>query len=174
MVEIFGAALVLFSSVGTGTKVAWKYRKRPQQIQQLEVQLSSLSSMIDFTATPLPETFEDLARRFPGETGQIFSQLSLILTGANESPIPLEEAFEKCKDNVENKLALREEDWEILKSLFFNLGKSHREDQVKLIELALYQLKDNKSKAKEERRKNEKLWRYLGILAGLLLVVLLW
>lgn len=174
MLEIFGAFLVIFSCVALGTKIAWKYRKRPHQIQQLEVQLSSLSSMIDFTATPLPTTFADLSKHFPKETGRIFLELYTIMSDSDNITITLEEAYQKVKEKLESELALDEQDWEILESLFFNLGKSHREDQIKIIELAKYQLKTAKEKAEEERRKNEKMWRYLGVLAGLLLVVLLW
>ncbi|UMZ73962.1 hypothetical protein [Natranaerofaba carboxydovora] len=174
MIQIVGAGCLLFSTVGIGTKIAWTYRKRPHQLQQLEVQIRSLSSVIDYTATPIPEIFEDLASRYPKETGKIFSEISGLLNESQDPTISLEEAFKTCLEDLEHELSLTSADWEILESLFFNLGKSHRDDQIKLIELTLYQLKNAKNEAEEDRKKNEKMWRYLGVLAGLLLIVLFW
>ncbi len=174
MTQVLGAGLVLFSTVAVGTKVAWMYRKRPNQLQQLEIQARSLSSNIDYTATPLPEVFSDLSRQYPKETGRIFNELHALLTDSSNPAMTLEEAFKACQETLKEELALTDDDWEILESLFFNLGKSHREDQLKLIEMTLYQLKNAKKEAEEERKKNERMWRYLGILAGLLIVVLFW
>ncbi len=171
MIKFFGACLVLFATTALGHKLAEKYRLRPKQLQELELLLEMAASEINYTASPLPEIMEKLGHRFSKSTGKLFSNVNRVMVNSEYTP---EEAFRKAEDQCKQDLALSEEDWDLLRNLYLNLGKSDIDDQLKHIELCLAHLRNHFKTAQEERKKNERMWRYLGILTGLLLIVLLW
>ncbi len=51
-------------------------------------------------------------------------------------------------------------------------GMVDREGQIKQIGLILSLLEDALHHAEEKRRRNERMWRYLGLLGGLVLVII--
>ena len=70
--------------------------------------------------------------------------------------------------------ALKQVDIEILSAFGKYLGSTDRDDQIKKIELAIAGLKQQETIALEEKIKNEKLWKYLGVLSGIMFFLLLY
>jgi stage III sporulation protein AB len=54
------------------------------------------------------------------------------------------------------------------------LGSTDKQDQIKNIKLALNNLRQQEVTSIEEKQKNEKLWKYLGVLSGLMIFLLLY
>ncbi len=73
----------------------------------------------------------------------------------------------------ESNLEINEEDKNILKGLSKLLGKTNLEGQVREIELTQSFLKKQIEDAEQERQKNEKLYKTLGMTIGLAIVILL-
>jgi stage III sporulation protein AB len=71
-------------------------------------------------------------------------------------------------------LALQESDCEVLFNFGQTLGVSDRQDQIKHIHLAVAHLSAEESIARDEQLRNEKMWKYLGALVGLTVVILLY
>ncbi len=67
---------------------------------------------------------------------------------------------------------LKKEDIEILKSFGYGLGNSDVYNQEKNFDLAIELLKRQLSNAEEESKKNEKLYKNIGVLAGLAINIL--
>ncbi len=171
MIRMIGAGLILFSTMALGNRIAFKYIQIPKILHQVEVLLEMVGSEIKYAAVPLPDLLSRVSNRFSNESGKIFSYLNAYLTEYGLAP---EEAFKLTKDELENQICLEQEDWEILENLTVYLGKSDSEEQVKQIELCLTHIRANQKIAIEERRKNERMWRYLGVLTGLMLIILIW
>ena len=68
---------------------------------------------------------------------------------------------------------MKKEDIETLKTLSKMLGKTDISGQINQIELVKTFLDNQIQEADTEKRKNDKMYRSLGIVAGLSLVVLL-
>ena len=68
---------------------------------------------------------------------------------------------------------MNSEDEEILISFGKLLGSSDTEGQIKNIRLTLNQLKMQEEKAEELRKKNESMYRNLGVLGGLAIIIIL-
>ena len=69
----------------------------------------------------------------------------------------------------ESKTNLKEEDIKVLKNLSKLLGKTDIDGQLSEIELIEEQI----TNAEEEQKKNEKLYKSLGILAGIAIAIIL-
>lgn len=68
---------------------------------------------------------------------------------------------------------MNQEDLEVLKTLEKLLGKTSIEGQLSEIELLKTSVDNQIQKAEEERGKNEKLYKNLGIIVGLAIVIIL-
>ena len=62
---------------------------------------------------------------------------------------------------------------EILKGLSVSLGQIDLDSQIKNIRLVIHTLNSQLEQAKEEKSKNFKLYRNMGMLAGLVLMIVL-
>jgi len=91
----------------------------------------------------------------------------------NEAGLNASEAWTKAvKENIKNT-SLNSEDEEIIISFGKMLGSSDVEGQIKNIRLTINQLKLQEQKAEELRIKNEAMYRNLGILGGLAIIIIL-
>ncbi len=81
------------------------------------------------------------------------------------------EAWEKCVD--ESNLSLNNEDKEALKSLAKLLGNTDINGQLSQINLVNNFLDEQIKDATEAKLKNEKLYKKLGIIVGLAVVIVL-
>ncbi|WDC83785.1 hypothetical protein PL321_14865 [Caloramator sp. mosi_1] len=78
-------------------------------------------------------------------------------------------ALNECKHN----LYFEKEDLEILNTFIQGLGNSDFEGHKKNFNIVLKKLEGIEKEAEDIREKNEKLYRYLGVLGGLLIVIIL-
>jgi len=89
-----------------------------------------------------------------------------------DNSINAAQAWEKAVVEGIRNTALNREDREILISFGKLLGSSDREGQIKNIRLTVSQLSLQEQKAEEIRKKNETMYRSLGILGGLAIVII--
>lgn len=87
--------------------------------------------------------------------------------------ITADTAWEKAVENTYSKLGLNKEDKGILITFGKMLGSSDLEGQINNINLVSSQLKLQEMKAEQMRQKNEKMYKSLGVLSGLAIVVVL-
>lgn len=80
------------------------------------------------------------------------------------------EAWEKAIKNSNTNM--NEEDIAILLNLEKMLGKTEIEGQISEIKLTKRFIEEQINKAEEEKRKNEKLYKSLGITIGLAIVII--
>lgn len=130
-----------------------------------------LENEMFFLSSLLADSFEKIAESSKASVS-VFFQCAAVHLREKES-INADEAWENAvKENI-GKTALNREDQEILIAFGRMLGKSAMEGQVKNIQLTLAQLKLQEKKAEELKLKNEKMYRSLGVLGGLAVIILL-
>ncbi|HHV63064.1 MAG TPA: stage III sporulation protein AB [Firmicutes bacterium] len=172
VVKLFGAMLVVLASWLAGNAIAGNLQRRVQELRSIRRCFALLETEISYAATPLPEAFLRVARGSP-------PQISAIFTGARELLVSSQgytagEAWELTLDKTYEFTAMDLGDREILESLGQFLGASDRDDQVRHIRLVCEQLRDREARAVEEAEKGARMWRFLAIGAGLILVLLLY
>ena len=85
-----------------------------------------------------------------------------------------DEVWEKALKDFYNSSYITEIDNEILMAFGKYLGSTDKKDQIKNIRLTLTNLRQQEILSIEEKQKNEKLWKYLGVLSGLMIFLLLY
>ena len=159
-------SLLLLITSWIGIILSKKYSNRVKELRQLKSALNIIENKIKFTYEPIPEIFKEISRKFKGSVGQIFkkSYENMILTDAGTA---WENGIELTSSN------LKQEDKEALKGLGKLLGKTDVEGQVSQLSLINEFLKVQLENAEQEQQKGEKLYKKLGAISGLMIVVAL-
>jgi stage III sporulation protein AB len=171
LIKLIGSLIIIISSALIGFLMGGYYRDRPRQLRELQSGLNMLETEIAYSQTPLPQALSRVSRRISRPIGTVFAHTAEILM--RKSGLTASEAWSISLNRLYNKSSLRRGDCEILENLGGYLGASDKEDQIKHLKLAISQLKDMEYLAEDERRKNERIWNYLGVLSGLMLVLLI-
>jgi stage III sporulation protein AB len=146
------------------------YRTRPQQIAQVAQAIRLLRQDIEFGQIPLISAVQRVGESMPPPVSQVFRE---IVDGlANRWTA--EEAFHRAARHVGESTAMNAADFEPLLAIGSVVGTSDRSHLSMEIDAALIRLQGREAEAVEAQRKNERLWQYLGILTGLLLILVMW
>lgn len=166
-----GVIFIVLACSGLGFLVAGNYRKRPQQLRQLQAAFQMLETQICYSATPLPEALLYVSQRCHLSIAPLFKRAGERLS--SRQGVTAYTAWKQSLDELYKQTALNHHDQDILLQFGMNLGNSDREEQIKHLQLLQTQLKAEEKNSNEERQKNERLWKYSGVLVGLLVVILL-
>lgn len=160
LISIFGISVFL------GLAFANKYKGRVIDLKNIRNSLNILETRIKYTYDPLPRIFETLSNSFSNSIGEIFKT-------AKEKMNELS-AGEAWKIAIETSdTNMNSEDLSILKNFDKLLGKTNVEGQLSEIELLKRFIDTQIKKAEEEQNKNEKMYKNLGMIVGLAIVIIL-
>ena len=172
MIKLLGGVLTVLVATGVGFQIAARYADRPRQLRHFTTALQLLETEILYAATPLPDACRRIAARIPEPIAEIFRTMGERLTdGVGRTA---DQVWQEVLDEQKSALALKAGDRDVLHHFGRTLGVSDREDQIKHIHLAIAQLGAEEHAARDEQARNEKMWRYLGCLLGLTVVILLY
>ncbi|MGE5474131.1 MAG: stage III sporulation protein AB [Ignavibacteriales bacterium] len=170
MIKIVGCTIVFSACALIGFFLASTKYERVKELRRFIQALNMLETEIRFALSTLPEAFIKISLLIDEKTSKVFS---LAAENMQENRM---NAFLAWKFALEEKkvlFSLNNEDFSILESLGGSLGNADAENQVKNIKLVVERLKSQERKAEEERAKNGKLLKNMGIFAGLTLVIIL-
>lgn len=168
MLKIVGAGLVVLAGAGLGYSMAEIYRRRPQQLRQLQFALTVLGAEIRFRQRPLPAALEAVAAALAMPLDRLFADLAAALDRADgRGPAWAWRQVER------QGLALRPQDFALLDNLMQVLGAGSIAEQGRQLDLHMEHLRQLEAEAEGARAANEKIWRYLGVFSGLALVLVL-
>ncbi len=171
MLKIIGSIIVLFSATMAGWQVGRYYAVRPVQLRAMLMALQMLETEIVFAATPLYRAFVKIGQRVQTDIGQIFLAAAELML--KEEGYGTAECWRQGIEQKWYRTALRKPEKEILLNLGYVLGSSDREDQQKHIRLTVAHLNNLEQEARVEQTKYEKMYKSLGFLGGLLVVILM-
>ena len=158
--------ILLLSSSYIGILVSKKYGNRVNELKQMKNALSILSAQIQFTYEPLPKIFLEISNKMNTNIGKIFN-----IAQENMDQKTAGQAWVYAVENSNTNL--NKEDKEIIKNLSNLLGQVDVDGQLKEIKLVDNFLDAQIEKAEQEKKKNEKLYKTLGITVGLSIVIIL-
>jgi len=160
--------IIFLTSISIGFLLSNKYKQRVIELREIKNFLGILKTKIRFTYEPLPEIFSDILDNFEGN---ILEFIKITKTKMNIMPagIAWQEAIQEANFN------LNEEDRNLLKKMGNLLGKTDIEGQLSEIEVTENFINKQIDKAEEEKGKNEKMYKTLGIVAGIgMVIILIW
>ena len=158
--------LVFWTISSIGMKLAKSYKVRAYNLKQIKKGLKIFETKIMYTYEELPELFMDISEKIGGDVGNLFLDVSknMELEFAGE-------AWEKCIDS--SKLQLAQDDKEALKSLGKLLGKTDIDGQLNQLRLVNSFLDEQIKEAVLSRAKNETMYKKLGVIVGIAMVIVL-
>lgn len=163
-IVIYSAIFLTCSIIGV--LKSRKYVYRVNELREFKNALNMFKAKINFTYEPIPEIFEQISESSTPSIGGVFKKASYNMN--------FKSAGEAWNTAVETDiLNINAEDRNILKNLGRLLGKTDLKGQVNQIDLTSSFLDNQIRKAELEREKNEKMYRTLGMILGLGIVIIL-
>ena len=155
--------LAIFAlSTAIGLLIAKSYQNRVVELKEFKNILNIMKTKIKFTYEPLAEIFKDNE----SEVEKIFGQMANQITYYQAKDV-----WENCIQDAD--ISIKQEDKDILKKLGKLLGQTDIEGQISEIEVIENFLDMQIENAEDERKKNQKMYKTLGIVAGLVFVIIL-
>ncbi|HZK25849.1 MAG TPA: stage III sporulation protein AB [Oscillospiraceae bacterium] len=171
-IKWLGAVLILAAALMWGNLQAAKLRARVRELEEFRLALRLLAAEIGYTATPLPRALEQVGKRLGNQGVQAF--LAAVRQQLQDpQTADASTAWLAAVHSVKPLLCLTPEDWAVVARASAGLGGLGRDDQLKQLAAAETQLAAQAVEAAALCASNEKMWRYLGALSGLTVVILL-
>ncbi len=157
---------IIVASTLLGILFSKKYSNREKELKEMKSALNIFATKIKFTYEPIPNVFLEIANKIEGNVGQIFARASNRMKEENAG-----DAWANAFTDVPNNLT--KEDITILSNLGRLLGQTDVEGQISEIEVVVQFLDTQLEQAKQEKIRNEKMYRTLGIVGGLTIAIIL-
>ena len=162
--------VMLFAVFGTistiGVKISNRYTERANNLKQIKKALNIFETKIMYTYEPIPDVFLEISKKIKGDVGKLFGDAS-----RNMSLDFAGDAWEKSLNN--SNIMLLEDDKEALRSLGKLLGSTDIDGQLSQIRLVNGFLNEQIKEAIEQKDKNETMYKKVGIIVGLAVVIVL-
>ena len=159
--------LAIFAlSTAIGFFIAKSYQNRVVELKEFKNILNIMKTKIKFTYEPLAEIFKQISKDNESEVEKIFGQMANQITYYQAKDV-----WENCIQDAD--ISIKQEDKDVLKKLGKLLGQTDIEGQISEIEVIENFLDMQIENAEEERKKNQKMYKTLGIVAGLVFVIIL-
>ena len=120
--------------------------------------------------TPLAEASVNLAKQLPKPIAYFFERFAHHLQNKEASAA---RAWEKGLEDTWKLTALSQGEYEIMQQFGATIGQTDRTNQQKQILLALTHLEREEHEARERQSRYEKMFKSLGFLFGLLIILLM-
>lgn len=166
ILKYINICLIIVVSAYIGFYKSKKFSDRVKNLKDFKSSLSVFKSKIEFTYEPIKDIFEEISRVVYQEKENVFKSFC---ESKNSEDVSL--AWNEAVEN--SNLCLKDDDKEILCLLGKMLGKTDKTGQISQIDLVDNFLDKQISDSEEEKRKNEKLYKTLGVIGGLVIAIIL-
>lgn len=145
------------------------YADRLNELNDLSILINILQNKIKFTQLPLQEIFEELGNiKLKTKIHNFF-----LVCSENLKKMKMEEAWEGSVEEGRKFFYLNEEDIEVLNILGSTLGKTDIDGQMNEINEIKERIALQIQQAEKEKNRNSKMYKSLGTITGLGIVILL-
>ena len=165
-IKVFVLLLIFLACLKVGKIIAKKYSNRVTELKEMKNALNMFLTKIKFTYESVPESFTEIGNNIAEPIGKIFR-----ISAENMKEKSAGEAWEEAVEKIETSLS--QEDKSIIKGLGRMLGKTDLDGQISEIKLIQNFLNTQIELAEKEKQKNEKLYKTLGGVVGLAIVIIL-
>ncbi len=170
-IRAFGVGLILFSSTAIGLLCANRLKEQIEELETIKKLLLMLRGEIKYSHSTLSEAFGSIGKRIKGPYGELLFKVAGQMDSMKGQT--LAQIWEACVAEYLKESALLKEEKEKWVHFGSQLGYLDKEMQVSTIELYLEQVQEEIKNAQENFKRNGKLYRMMGVMAGIFLVILM-
>ena len=170
-IRAFGVGLILFSSTAIGLLYANRLKEQIEELETIKKLLLMLRGEIKYSHSTLSEAFGSIGKRIKGPYGELLFKVAGQMDSMKGQT--LAQIWEACVAEYLKESALLKEEKEKWVHFGSQLGYLDKEMQVSTIELYLEQVQEEIKNAQENFKRNGKLYRMMGVMAGIFLVILM-
>ncbi|EPZ48962.1 stage III sporulation protein SpoIIIAB [Alicyclobacillus acidoterrestris] len=171
MLKLVGAMLLVLATSLLGFQMARAHRDRPRQLRSLIRALTHLQAEVEYQSTPLPTALANVAERASPPCSSMFRRVSDMLM---EKGASVQAAFRSGIAELVADSALKGSDCEPIQMVAETLSTMDRAHLQTQFQLSIDALMQAEQQAREQGLKNARLWQYMGVLTGVILVILLY
>jgi len=172
ILRIAGALAVMVGCAGLGLYYSCKEGFRIQELQELKKALLILSSEIEYMRAPLNVACANIAKRTESTVSALFMRFSELLeTGEGETAYQL---WAASMTGIKGKTFMAEEDLSVVDGFGKTLGYLDKQMQQNAINYAVGYIDEKAATLQAQGSKNNRMYRSLGVIGGLLITVVLW
>ena len=157
---------ILGISTYIGINISKRYGTRLKELKEIQRALHIFEEKIKFTYEPIPDVFDEISEKCIDNISDIFKKASRNMK-IMSAGVSWEKALNESNSNLTSG------DIDVLKGMSKMLGKTDLDGQVSEIRLTEKFIDTKIEEAEIEKRKNEKLYKTLGITMGLTIVIIL-
>lgn len=165
IIKFMISSLIIYICTYLGVYKSKSYEIREEELKKLKNAFNFFRSKIEFTYEPVKEIFMQISKVIYEDKSNVFYKCAFYLE-EETAQISWNKAIEECND-------IKKEDKEVLKIFGKLLGKTDKNGQISEIELTQNFLDKQIQKAELEKNKNSKLYKSLGTLLGIGIVIIL-
>lgn len=166
IIKFFNSVLIIFICAYIGNNKANSFRLRVNKLRDLKCGFNIFKTKLEFSYEPVKESFYEISKLVYKENSNIFKSYIENLENGN-----FEKAWELSV--AENSYGFSKEDIMLINGFGKLLGKTDVNGQINEINLADEFLDKQIFDAEENRKKNDKLYKSLGIIIGIGIVIIL-
>lgn len=169
--RICASVFVIVGCGWMGMQYGSGFGRRVRQLQELQNTMLQFEYDIDYLGIPIEQTIEKLSKNSGGELREVFSYMAKRLK--NGPVFSMENLWMRALERFGDEFMLTEADIQILRDFARLLGTGSRENELNNIKVTMMRLKIAEDEARAQASKNSKMYRGLGILLGVFLVIIL-
>ncbi len=164
ILKIIICSLIIYICTYLGMYKAKTYEQREKELKKIKNSLAFFKSKIEFTYEPIEEVFCSISKSVYLHKDNIFKDT---INKLNETDLNT-----SWNMAVENAIYFNKEDKEVLKMFGKLLGKTDKKGQISEIEITNSFIEKQIEKAENEKNKNAKLYKSLGVICGIGIVII--
>ena len=168
--KILGAILICASCTIIGLRISNTERTRYRALCGISFALDFMIAEISCLLSPIKVIFEKLSLQSPVPINRFFCDCLLRLE--TEETCTITQIWRETAETA-TYLCLRDRELQSLQEIGTVLGRYSAAEQVQLLKGIQLQVESLKDTAKEEKARNGRVYRSLGITCGIALVILL-
>ncbi|MBF8982652.1 stage III sporulation protein AB [Lutibacter sp. B2] len=169
IIKIVLSILIIIASTSIGYLYSYKHNQHSRQLKKLYTSFQLLETEMMYSSSSLPYALNKIGMKNKYALKNLFVDTAELLS--NKCGYSLEEAWIYSINKNFHKTCLSEKDKEILISFIRNLGYTDKEHQKKFFQSLYLELEQQQKFADDFYQKNGRLYKNLGLLTGLTIVI---
>jgi stage III sporulation protein AB len=140
-------------------------------LEEILMALEMYLAEINYGLTPLPQAFKNIGKKIKEPTGGLFADAARLML--QNKGLSASDCWDRAVVKNTPGLDLIGDDLELVKKLGFIWGKSDKNGQIRQVAFIQELLRQALREAQKAQQTNDKIWKYLGLLGGITLVIFL-